>query len=164
MSLNRKLKRLIKNRPTYEINQEAFDNQAIAKSRAFGRDRAIQAQESELEQSATNAVSQAKDVTTSTSGLLNTIAAIQANTASAGRNLAIDEARLQDERVQDLYGVNQAMIDEKDKAFEYNVNMPYQNQIQSLRDRKKARGELVGNIIGAVGNIAGSVIGTGLAK
>lgn len=164
MSLNRKLNRLIKNRPTYEINQEAFDNQAIAKSRAFGRDRAIQAQESELEQSATNAVSQAKDVTTSTSGLLNTIAAIQANTASAGRNLAIDEARLQDERVQDLYGANQAMIDEKDKAFEYNVNMPYQNQIQALRDRKKARGELVGNIIGAVGNIAGSVIGTGLAK
>lgn len=164
MSLNRKLNRLIKNRPTYEINQEAFDNQAIAKSRAFGRDRAIQAQESELEQSATNAVSQAKDVTTSTSGLLNTIAAIQANTASAGRNLAIDEARLQDERVQDLYGANQAMIDEKDKAFEYNVNMPYQNQIQALRDRKKARGELVGNIIGAVGNIAGSVIGTGLGK
>jgi hypothetical protein len=36
-----------------------------------------------------------------------------------------------------LIGVNQQMIDEKDKAWNYNENMPYQMKVAALRDRIK---------------------------
>lgn len=154
MSLNKKMDRLLKKRPQYTINQEVFDNQALARGAAFGRDRSIQMQEQELEQSASNAVSEAKDVTSSTSGLLSTIASIQAGKDNALRDLATTESQIQTQNRGDLYGANQAVIDEKDKAFDYNVNQPYQNKIQALRDRKKARTELTGQIIGGITQIA----------
>lgn len=164
MSLNKKMRRLIKNRPIYEINQEVFDNQAIARGAAFGRDRSIQMQEEQLEQSAANAVSEVKDVTSSTSGLLSTIAAIQAGQDSARRDLAITEANIKQGNRQDLLATNQAVIEEKDKAFDYNVNQPYQNKIQALRDRKKARGELVGGIIGGLTSIGASAASGGFSN
>ena len=37
-SLNGKIDSLIKNRPKYQIQDEAFQNQALAKNQAFGRD------------------------------------------------------------------------------------------------------------------------------
>lgn len=160
MSLNKKINRLLKNRPKYEINQEVFDNQAIARGAAFGRDRSIQMQEEQLEQNAANAAFQAKDVTSSTSGLLSTIASIQAGQSSAQRDLATTEASIQRGNRQDLYGANQAVIDEKDKEFDFNVNQPYQNKVQNLRDRKKARGELVGSIVGGLTSI-GATAATG---
>jgi hypothetical protein len=163
MSLTKKMDRLLKQRPTYTINEEAFENQALAKSAAFGRDRSVQMQEQQLEQDASNAVSQAKDVTSSTSGLLSTIASIQSNMSTAGRDLATTEAQIKREKMQDLYGANEAMINEKDKAFDFNVNQPYQNKIQSLRDRKKARSELAGSIIGGLTSIGASASTGGLS-
>lgn len=164
MSLNKKMARLIKNRPTYKINDEAFENQNLARSAAFGRDRSIQMQESQMEQDAANAASQAKDVTSSTSGLLSTIASIQANQNAAGRDLATTESSIQRDNLGNLMGANQAMIDEKDKAFDFNVNQPYQNKVQALRDRKKARGELVGSIVGGLTSIGASAATGGLSS
>jgi hypothetical protein len=139
----KELEKTLKNAPKYEMQEEAAQNQAIARSEAYGRDAAIQTAESKLEQDASNAVAQAKDVTSSTSGLLSTIAAIQANQTTARQGLAQDEAMLRNQKIQTLMGVNNAMIDEKDKAWNYNVNMPYQMKVASLRDRKKANDELV---------------------
>jgi len=155
--------KLIANAPKYKIQDEAFQNQAMARSQAFGRDRSIQAQEAQLDQDASNAVGQAKDVTSSTSGLLSTIAALQANKDNAGRGLAQDEAAIQNQKMQQLQNVNQQMIDEKDKEWNYNVNEPYQNKVQSLRDRKKARGELVGSIIGGITSIGAAAATGGLS-
>jgi hypothetical protein len=163
MSLNKKLKKELANAPKYKIQDEAFQNQAIARANAYGRDRSIQAQQTQLDQDAQNAVSSAKDVTSSTSGLLSTIAAIQANKDQTTRGLAQDEAALQQQKLGTLMNTNQAMIDEKDKEWNYNVNEPYQNRIQALRDRKKARGELVGSIIGGVASI-GAGLATGGAS
>lgn len=164
MSLNKKMDRLLKKRPTYKINNEAFENQNLARSAAFGRDRSIQMQEEQMEQDAANAVSAAKDVTGSTSGLLSTIASIQANQSSAGRQLATTESAIQRDNLGTLMNANQAVIEEKDKEFDFNVNQPYQNKVQSLRDRKKARGELVGSIIGGLTSIAGSAATGGLSS
>lgn len=152
--------KLIANAPKYKIQDEAFQNQAIARSQAFGRDRSIQAQQTQLDQDTSNAVGQAKDVTSSTSGLLSTLAAIQANKDNATRGLAQDEAAIQNQKVQQLQNVNQQMIDEKDKEWNYNVNEPYQNKVQALRDRKKARTEMVGSIIGGLTSI-GAAAATG---
>lgn len=133
----KKLNKLIDNRPKYKISDEAFDNQAIAKAEAYGRDRAIQGQEAELEQDAADAVSAAKDVTSGTSSLLSTIAAISANKDASRRDLAIGEAQLMNQKKAQLLNVNSQMIDEKDKAWNYNENMPYQMKVAALRDRIK---------------------------
>lgn len=133
----KKLKELIDKRPEYKINQEAYDNQAIAKAEAYGRDRGIQRQETQLEQDAANAVGDVKDVASSTNALLGAITAIKANQNSARRGLAQDEAQLMAQKKSQLLNVNQQMIDEKDKAWNYNKNMPYQMKVAALRDRVK---------------------------
>lgn len=139
----RDLNKLLDNAPQYQINDEAYDNQAIAKSQAFGRDRSIQKQQTQLDQDAANSANQALNVTDSTSGLLSTIAAINASKNNADRGLAQQEAGMQNQKIQQLYGVNNAMIDEKDKAWNYNKNMPYQMRVASLRDRRKFNEELL---------------------
>ncbi len=139
---NKKLNRELKNAPKYKISNETYENQSIARSQAFGRDRSIQAQQENLKQDAVNSASQAQDVTSSTSGLLSTIAAINANSGNASRALAQDEAVLKNQKVQQLYDVNNQVIDEKDKAWNYNTNMPYQMKIAALRDKIQSNTEM----------------------
>jgi hypothetical protein len=133
----KKLNKMIDNRPKYKIADEAYENQAIARGEAYGRDRSIQMQEQELEQGTADAVAAAKDVTAGTSGLLSTIAAINASKDASTRGLAETEARLQMQKKGQLLDVNNMMIDEKDKAWNYNENMPYQMKVAALRDRIK---------------------------
>lgn len=151
---------LIKTRPKYIIQDEAFQNQNIARSEAYGRDRGIQMREAQMEQEAANAVSDAKDVTSGTSGLLSTIAAIRANQDAAGRGLAQDEASLRMQKVQQLLGVNQAMIDEKDKEWNYNVNEPYQLKVQRQREKLK-RAQAITDSFSGVALAVGSNAATG---
>lgn len=131
------LNKLINNAPKYKINDEAYQNQAIARSQAFGRDRSIMGQEQALDQDASNSIAAAKDVTSSSSALLSTIAAINANKDEARRGLATTEAGLQNQKINNLYNVNNQLIDEKDKEWNYNNNMPYQMKVGALRDRIK---------------------------
>lgn len=139
----KKLDKLLKNAPKYNINQEAYDNQALARGAAFGRDRSIQMQQAQQDQQTVDATSAVKEVTNDTSSLLGAIAAIQAGRDVNTRNLASDEAQLQNQKMQQLLTVNNQMIDEKDKAWNYNTNMPFQMKVASLRDRVKANNELL---------------------
>lgn len=157
---NKEIKRLIKTRPKYEITDEAYENQALARADAFGRDRAFQMQEQTAEQQAADAVSQVKDVTTGTSSLLSTIAAIRANQDANSRQLTTDEAQLQQQKRSQLLGVNTQMIDEKDKAWNYNVNMPYQLLIQQQRERLK-RAQAITDSFSGVALAVGSGAATG---
>lgn len=163
MSLNKKLKKLTANAPKYKIQDEAHQNQAVARGAAYGRNAGIQAQEQQMEQDASNSISAAKDVTSSTSGLLSTLAAIQANQDQTRRELAQQEAQIQQQNQSQLLDVNNQMIDEKDKEWNYNVNMPYQTQVANLRDRKKARAELAGSIIGGLTSVGGAFLTGGLS-
>ncbi len=133
----KELAKVTANAPKYKINGEAFQNQAMAKADAFGRDSAIQAQEAQIDQNTSNAIGVAKDTTSSTSSLLSTLAAINSNKEAAGRNLAMDEAQLRTQKRGVLMDVNNQMIDEKDKEWNYNVNMPYQMKVAALRDRQQ---------------------------
>lgn len=133
----KQLNKEIANAPKYKITDEAYDNQAIAKSEAYGRDRAIQGREAQMDVEAANAITDVKDITTGTSSLLSTIAAIKANQDTGKRGLAVEEAALKSQKKSQLIGVNNQMIDEKDKAWNYNENMPYQMKVAALRDRIK---------------------------
>ncbi len=139
---NKKLARELKNAPKYKIQDEAFENQSLARSQAYGRDRAIQTQEENITQEAENSANNAAKVTGSTSSLLSTIAAINANKNQNLRGLGQDEAAMKNAKMQQLYGANNAMIDEKDKAWNYNTNMPYQMKIAALRDKIQSNTEM----------------------
>lgn len=136
------LKKELANAPKYKINKEAFENKAIAQAEAFGRDRSIQMQQENLAQEAADATTAAKDVTSSSSALLSTIAQINANKNQALRGLSQDEAQLQNQKKRQLYDINNQLIDEQDKAWNYNVNMPFQNRVAMYRDKIKANQEV----------------------
>src|SRR5574343_1638711 len=140
---NKKLNKLLGKAPKYKINQEVFENQALAKSQAFGRDTALKTQEENIEQGAASAASEAKAISTNTSDLLSTIAAINANKSDALRGIGQQEAAMKNEKMNQLYGVNMAVSEEKDKEWNYNVNMPYQMKVAALRDKKRFNQELI---------------------
>lgn len=156
MSLKRKIERQLANRPTYEMSEQYLDNQALARTAAFGRDRAIMAQEDNLEQQSADAIGVAGQYSNSASGILATLSSITDSKNSALRNLATDEAVIQRSKMQDLYGANTAVAEEQDKEFEYNVNMPYQKKLEYLQNRKKRREQMTDQIVGSVVGLAGS--------
>lgn len=158
-SLNKKINRQIAKMPKYKINQEAFDTQNIARSRAFGRDRNIQMAEQDLESQAANDAALAMDATDSTSALLSTIASINANVGAGKRGLAQDEARIQSNNVNDLYSANQMLIDEKDKEWRQNKFAPWEAKLGALKDKKARRSALTTSIVGGLLSGAGAVLG-----
>lgn len=132
---------LIRKRPKYKISDEYAQNQGLATSQAFGRDRSIQQQETNLGEEAAGAISRAQDVSSSSSGLLNAIQNIVGSKNTALRGLAADEAAIQNQKIMQLYGVNKDAAEEQDKAWNYNVNQPYQTRMNELVQRRKARQE-----------------------
>lgn len=149
---------LIEKRPKYEIAPEAYTNQAIAKARAFGRDRTIQRAEENVDQDVATGIGQTKNISSSTGAILDTLGALSSSGMESKRALAGTESQLQNQRIADLYGTNSAMIDEKDKQFGYNVNDPYQLQIQKLREQRKYRQELLMQSLDLAGTVAGATL------
>lgn len=163
-NLKKQIDELIKNRPKYYLQDEAFENQALAKNQAFGRDRAMQMQEENIETGAADAIGQAQQVSGSSNALLDTIANITGSKNQSLRGLATDEAQLQSQRMRDLYGANLDVIDEQDKAWNFNVNEPYQNQIQELRLRRKQKQENLFKILDTIGSLGVSTAASGILK
>lgn len=157
--LKKELDTAIKNRPKYQVAEGYYDNQALAKARAFGKDRGVQMAEEKLDTGASQAIGEAKNITGSTSSLLETLRSITDSTQSQKQNLAIQESQMRDQRLGDLYGANIALGEEQDKAWNYNVNEPYQLKIQELRERRKARQEAMMKLLDVTGTIAGAAVG-----
>lgn len=163
-SLNKQIDQLIKNRPQYQVQDEAFETQALAKNQAFGRDRGIQRAEENIMTQGADTIGQAQQVSGSTNALLDILASISGGQNKNLRELGVDEAQIQSDRMRDLYGANTAMIDEQDKAWNFNVNEPYQNQMQALRDRKKFRQEMAMKAFDTVGRIGLAAATGGLSE
>lgn len=163
--LKQQITDLVANRPQYAINDEAYDNQALAKARAFGRDRTVQMAEENVDQDVATDVGQAKNISGNTGSVLDTLRAIATGGMDSKRNLAMQESSLRDSRMGELYNANNAMIDEKDKAWNFNVNEPYQNKIMELRQKRRFRQELGLKALDFAGTIAaaGMTGGTSLA-
>lgn len=166
----KRLERELANAPKYKINEEAYQNQALAKNQAFGRDRSIQMQQENISQDIANAGAQARDITSSSSALLSTVAQLQQSKNQALRGLSQDEAGFQNQKMQQLMNVNNQMIDEKDKRWNYNENMPFQMRVAMYRDQRKAAEEMElagvaaqaqteSALISSVGSMAGGLMG-----
>ncbi len=158
-SLKKQMKQAIKDRPVYGIQDEAYANQSLAKARAFGRDRTTQMAEENVDRDVATNIGQAKNISSNTGAILDTLSSLGTGAQDAKRGLAMNEAQLQGQKVGDLYNANTALVDEKDKAWNYNVNQPYQNKIQMLRDKRKFRQELLMKGIDLAGTVAGAAVG-----
>lgn len=128
--LQRDLDNEIKKMPKY-----GYSNQNLAAARAFGRSKEAQIASDDISQDASNAAAQAQSITGSTSSLLSTIEAIQANSQSQRRNLSAQESQLGDQRLQ-------AYFDEFDKRYNQDQNMPYQMRIKAIVDKIRHQQQL----------------------
>lgn len=167
----RALNRELANAPKYKLQEEALENQALARNEAFGRDRAIQMGQEDIEQSSANAANEARNVSSSTSALMSTIAQIQANKNQQLRGLTQDDAVMRGQKRQQLMGANAAMIDEKDKQWNYNENMPFQMRVAMYRDKAKvgsememagvaAQAQTESALISSAGSMMGGIMGS----
>lgn len=159
MGLNKKIRQLKANRPVYKIPGEAFTNQEIAQRQAFGTPAEIVSANTALNQNVSDAVSQATKVSDSGSSILATLSAINAQKQNSYLDLAKQESAIRNQKLGDLYRSNYAMIDEMDKAFEYNVNTPYTNELDMLQEKKRQRTENWWKAADVVASLGTSVIG-----
>ena len=162
MGLNKKIRGQIKKMPKYKIQPEVYENLALATSRAFGRPQEIEIAEENLEESQAAALGQAKDVTSSTSALLSTLAAIEGGKQKSVRGLAQDEASIRSANVKDLYGAKSALAEEKDKAWYQNVYAPWEAKLRSLQQQKANRNAFWSNLAGGLLGGAGKLLSGGL--
>lgn len=142
MSLNRKLKREIANRPKYEVDGTYAENQAITRNQAYGRAPGAVAAERNIGQGLSDTVAAAQSASNDSAAILASIASANQAANQSRVQLSDQEMQARSANAGQMMAANNQMAEEKDKAWNFNVNEPYQNRIQSLRDRKKARQEL----------------------
>lgn len=164
MDINDEITSLIAARPKYKVDGAYGQNQAMARANTFGRDKAIQGQENNIESDATNAIGTAQDYSSSTSGLLSTLSQITGNKNNALRGLATDEASIQQQKLNQVYGTNKDMAEENDKAWNYNVNEPYQKKLNYLVQKKKTQDENLFKILDTVGSLGLGAATMGLSN
>lgn len=152
--LQQQIDDLIANRPKYEEADEYRQNQAMAYANLMGRDQGIIQQEENLDQSVADAAGNVLNVSNSTGAVLDTLSGIYDNKNKAFRDLAMDEAAINQAKRAELYGANIARAEEKDKAWNYNTNEPYQLKLESLLGKQKNRRELLAKGIDSASSIA----------
>jgi len=163
MGLNKKIRRQIEQMPKYKIHPEAFETQNILRARAFGRDRDIEMAQEDIDQGVAGATQEAKDITSSTSALLDFMTGIDTRGFFAKRDLAKEEANLRRGKFSEFYQGQQMMIDEKDKAWRQNVHAPWDAKYRDLQRRQANRrafwNNLIGGLLTAAGTVAGAAAG-----
>ena len=151
-----------KNRPTYDIAPEAGEVVEMAQREAFGTPQEIVSARTALDVGVAETMAQAGKMSDSGSGMLATLEAISAQKSGAYLDLAGKEASIRSQRLGDLYRSKYAMIEEKDKAFEYNVAAPYADKVTGLRARKTQRAENWMRLAEGTISAAGSALSGGL--
>lgn len=130
-----------KKRPKYNISPEVDENKALAAGSAFGLNPAIQTGLNQADQAAAEDVNTAQNYTANTGSILNVLRSINSNRNMTKQNLLGQGAQIQAQGKAQLAQANQQAIDEKDKAWNYNQNQPYQNQVAGNRDLMKGTTE-----------------------
>jgi len=128
-------------RPKYDINPENEQNKALAQQEAFGQSRAITQGNDMADQIAAQDINTTQQYSSNAGTILNTLKAINNNRNQTKQGLAIADANIRSIGRGKLMGANAASIDEKDKAWNYNVNQPYQNQIAQNREMMRGNAE-----------------------
>jgi hypothetical protein len=153
MSLKKKINRQAANRPQYQISPEYQQNVQLAKNMAFGRSPGVINQEQNIRESQADAAYRVSQTGGSQAALLATINAVHNQSTDAYRNLASDEAVRREDNQRLLMDTNEAMAEERDKEWNQNVFQPWRDRLDDLRQRRKARRQLLGSIVNTVAGV-----------
>lgn len=128
-------------RPKYQIQPEVTQNQTLGAQAAFGKNPGITQGEQMADQTAAQDVNTAQQYSSNAGTILNTLKAINNNRNQTKQGLAIADANQRTAGRGQLMNANSQAIDEADKAWNYNVNQPYQNRVAAVRDFTKGSTE-----------------------
>lgn len=150
--------------PKYKVRDEVYQNQNIAKAEAFGADRDVQMAQQDIDSGVAAGAQQAKDITTSSSALLQALTNIQTGGFSAKRALAeYESGTLRRQKLNTLYGINKDVVGEEDKAFQQNEYAPWELEYRRLQgeqaNRRQLFGSIAGGVLTAAGTIGGALVG-----
>lgn len=119
------------NRPKYQINPEYDENRALAQGAAFGQNNAVTQGLKQADADMAETGNQAQQVSSSTGQILNVLKSANQTKMNSQRQLTGLGAQFNNQGRQELMGANTALAEEKDKAWNYNQNMPYQNAMSN---------------------------------
>lgn len=124
-------------RPKYNLLPESDQNKALASQAAFGTSQATSQGVAQAEQDAAEATNTAQNYSANTGSILNVLKSVNANKNQTIRGYMGDLGQQQTVGRSQLMGANLSAIDEQDKAWNYNVNLPYQNRVAQNREFQK---------------------------
>lgn len=156
---DKEMKGLLKDRPVYEVQAEYGQNKALAENvrnmyanlTKSSKTPGQQYAEQQLDQNTANTLASA-----SRSGVTNpALLAQMSSSALQSQNQGVNQLNIEGARQrQDNYGnlanatqgvqsANTALAEEKDKAWNYNVNEAYQNRVDAARKKQQFGTELI---------------------
>lgn len=144
--------------PTYKRNKAYDENIALARTNLYAPDREAQIARTDIDEGTADAIGRAREFAGSTSSLLDTLATLNTGRNKALRGLTQDQAAIRQQKLATLMGANVMSAEEDDKAWNYNVNQPYQNRVQETVDREKWRRENESNALDTILAIGSSFI------
>jgi hypothetical protein len=138
--LNKKNKR-----PTYNVDGGYQTNVDEAAALAKGRTRQFSNAEAKADQAMANSAELAKGFSgNNTSMAIGSLIAAQNQRNEAQRDVLGAESAFQANAMQNLASQRQALAEENDKAFNYNLNMPYQNTREQAINLRNSGNALIG--------------------
>lgn len=151
-------------RPTYQIPQQIFQNQAMYEaqansSRVPGQEN-IEKQIGQLQSQSLNASQKAAG---SSADALAAVGQTQQNTLNEYGNLAQMGAQYQLQNKDKLANARETTADYQQQAFDYNKNEPYQQAYaynQKLQDQNRQDNQNVVNDVQALGAMGSSALGS----
>lgn len=158
MNIQKKINELINNRPKYEISPTVGEDQAIANANAFGEDRVLEGERTQLAQETANNITNAEKYAGSASSILATLSSLTNNQYAESRNLGIAGAQLRNQKIGQKYAIDQNAEAAYDKAFNWNVAGKYSDMLNQLYQRKRVKDTRVSNAISGV-TTAGGLLG-----
>jgi hypothetical protein len=152
--LNRKNKR-----PIYNVDAGYQQNIDEAAALAKGRTRQFQNAEMQADQAMANSAELAKGFSgNNTATSIGSLIASQNQRNEAQRAILGAESAFQANATQNLAAQRQAMAEERDKAFNYNLNMPYQNTREEAINLRNSGNALIGQGFQSLGDSAENLI------
>jgi hypothetical protein len=139
-------------RPKYQIDAGYQRNVDDLSNQAYGDNGAFSASKAALNEQTADSVNAANQLSgNNTSSAIGSLNNLITSKNAAQRNLNQDQTQYQANMLGQLGQARQALGEERDKAFDYNENQPFQNALAEYRDKKKQSNQ---QIQGGLNNFA----------
>lgn len=128
-------------RPKYNVNPVTDENKALASGAAFGVNPSTRMGIAQAEQDAAEDVNTAQNYSANTGSILNVLRSVNSQKNATVRAYMGDNSNQQAIGRSQLIGANKDIVDEQDKAWNFNTNLPYQNAVAQNRETQRGGAE-----------------------